>query len=276
MKGNKLWKIFSTVIVLIFIVTSVYLMIGSASSKSILIAYNAVKPDSASGFSKTLLFLQSYTQTTGDTSLAIKRGLSEEDAEIIASGGTTQNGGDPATNGVNPDNNQSLLQPISNNDYRPGAQAVAMTYKNSSGVFDYSKSAGSNGKWSYNGKEHNSSHRDCSCFCSAMCYIYGYESAYVHRTSVGFSSAYTGYPANNFKVSDLRPGDILWRSGHVAMVVYNDGTTCYVADCGKTSRIEDTANKGYTYTYSCADTLSVAQSKVSSKEWGSVRRPGGN
>ena len=101
MKGNKLWKIFSTVIVLIFIVTSVYLMIGSASSKSILIAYNAVKPDSASGFSKTLLFLQSYTQTTGDTSLAIKKGLSEEDAEIIASGGTTQNSGDPTTNGAN-------------------------------------------------------------------------------------------------------------------------------------------------------------------------------
>lgn len=97
MKGNKLWKIFSTVIVLIFIVTSVYLMIGSASSKSIIIAYNAVKPDSASGFSKTLLFLQSYTQTTGDTSLAIKKGMSEEDAEEIAKGGTANDAGDGST-----------------------------------------------------------------------------------------------------------------------------------------------------------------------------------
>lgn len=98
MKGNKLWKIFSTVIVLIFTVTSVYLMIGSASSKSILIAYNAVKPDSASGFSKTLLFLQSYTQITGDTSLAIKKGMSEEDAEEIAKGETANNAGDGNTN----------------------------------------------------------------------------------------------------------------------------------------------------------------------------------
>ena len=273
---NKFFNIMVIPLLIAVSITIVYVVIDYGSSDEIVVAYEGIKPDSTSGFNKALQFLESYTQATGDTSLAIKRGLSEEDAEIIASGGTVQNGGNLATNGINQDNNPSLIQPISNNDYRPGAQAVAMTYKNSSGVFDYSQSAGSNGKWSYNGKEHNSSHRDCSCFCSAMCYIYGYESAYVHRTSVGFSSAYTGYPANNFKVSDLRPGDILWRSGHVAMVVYNDGTTCYVADCGKTSRIEDTANKGYTYTYSCADTLSVAQSKVSSKGWGSVRRPGGN
>lgn len=273
---NKFFKIMIIPLLIAVSITIVYIVIDYGSSDEIVGVYEGIKPDSTSGFNKALQFLESYTQATGDTSLAIKRGLSEEDAEIIASGGTVQNGGNLATNGVNPDNNPSLVQPISSNDYRPGAQAVAMTYKNSSGVFDYSQSASSNGKWSYNGKEHNSSHRDCSCFCSAMCYIYGYESAYVHRTSVGFSSAYTGYPANNFKVSDLRPGDILWRSEHVAMVVYNDGTTCYVADCGKTSRIEDTANKGYTYTYSCADTLSVAQSKVSSKEWRSVRRPGGN
>ena len=99
MKGNKLWKIFSTAIVLVFIVTSVYLMVGSASSKSILKSYNAVKPDSSSGFSKTLLFLQSYTQATGDTSLAIKKGMSEEDAKEIANGGTVVDPGDGSTSG---------------------------------------------------------------------------------------------------------------------------------------------------------------------------------
>ena len=98
MKGNKLWKIFSTIIVLIFIVTCVYLMVGSVSSKGILKSYNAVKPDSASGFNKTLLFLQSYTQTTGDTSLAIKKGMSQEDAEELANGGTIVDPGDGSTN----------------------------------------------------------------------------------------------------------------------------------------------------------------------------------
>ena len=82
-------------------ITIVYIVIDYGSSDEIVGIYEGVKPDSTSGFNKALQFLESYTQATGDTSLAIKRGLSEEDAEIIASGGTTQNGGDPATNGAN-------------------------------------------------------------------------------------------------------------------------------------------------------------------------------
>lgn len=82
-------------------ITIVYIVIDYGSSDEIVGIYEGVKPDSTSGFNKALQFLESYTQVTGDTSLAIKRGLSEEDAEIIASGGTTQNGGNPATNGAN-------------------------------------------------------------------------------------------------------------------------------------------------------------------------------
>lgn len=82
-------------------ITIVYIVIDYGSSDEIVGIYEGVKPDSTSGFNKALQFLESYTQATGDTSLAIKRGLSEEDAEIIASGGTTQNSGDPATNGAN-------------------------------------------------------------------------------------------------------------------------------------------------------------------------------
>lgn len=82
-------------------ITIVYIVIDYGSSDEIVGIYEGVKPDSTSGFNKALQFLESYTQATGDKSLAIKRGLSEEDAEIIASGGTTQNGGDPATNGAN-------------------------------------------------------------------------------------------------------------------------------------------------------------------------------
>ena len=82
-------------------ITIVYIVIDYGSSDEIVGIYEGVKPDSTAGFNKALQFLESYTQATGDTSLAIKRGLSEEDAEIIASGGTTQNSGDPATNGAN-------------------------------------------------------------------------------------------------------------------------------------------------------------------------------
>lgn len=98
---NKFFKIIIIPLLIAVSITIVYIVIDYGSSDEIVGIYEGVKPDSTSGFNKALQFLESYTQATGDTSLAIKRGLSEEDAEIIASGGTTQNGGDPATNGAN-------------------------------------------------------------------------------------------------------------------------------------------------------------------------------
>ena len=98
---NKFFKIMIIPLLIAVSITIVYIVIDYGSSDEIVGVYEGVKPDSTSGFNKALQFLESYTQATGDTSLAIKRGLSEEDAEIIASGGTTQNGGDPTTNGAN-------------------------------------------------------------------------------------------------------------------------------------------------------------------------------
>lgn len=98
---NKFFKIMIIPLLIAVSITIVYIVIDYGSSDEIVGVYEGVKPDSTSGFNKALQFLESYTQVTGDTSLAIKRGLSEEDAEIIASGGTTQNSGDPTTNGAN-------------------------------------------------------------------------------------------------------------------------------------------------------------------------------
>lgn len=98
---NKLFKIMIIPLLIAVSITIVYIVIDYGSSDEIVGVYEVVKPDSTSGFNKALQFLESYTQVTGDTSLAIKRGLSEEDAETIASGGTTQNSGDPTTNGAN-------------------------------------------------------------------------------------------------------------------------------------------------------------------------------
>lgn len=94
---NKFFRIMIIPLLIVVSITIVYLTIDYGSSDEIVGVYEGIKPDSSSGFNKALQFLESYTQATGDTSLAIKRGLSEEDAEEIASGGTTQNGGDPTT-----------------------------------------------------------------------------------------------------------------------------------------------------------------------------------
>lgn len=99
---NKFFKIMIIPLLIAVSITIVYITIDYGSSDEIVGVYEGIKPDSSSGFNKALQFLESYTQATGDTSLAIKRGLSEEDAEEIASGGTTQNGGE-ISNGANYD-----------------------------------------------------------------------------------------------------------------------------------------------------------------------------
>lgn len=246
MKGNKLWKIFSTVIVLIFIVTSVYLMIGSASSKSILIAYNAVKPDSASDFSKTLLFLQSYTQTTGDTSLAIKKGMSEEDAEEIAKGGTANDPGDGSTTaGVDNSNfgALSLSDQISELQKSDGGfnytyyknYLKTYTYDNHEFVWESQSASGPWGSFTPKSK----SLGKAGCFFYATAALVGAEKGKVYTienllTDLGATVSYDAsgvFVVNNSPIKDL--------SGSVGLlnkILSNSG-------CGKTAKDVSSINE---------------------------------
>ena len=106
---NKFFKIIIIPLLIVVSITIVYLTIDYGQSDEMVGVYEGIKPDSGSGFNKALQFLESYTQATGDTSLAIKRGLSEEDANDIVNGGTTQNGGDLTTGaGYNPNVSASV------------------------------------------------------------------------------------------------------------------------------------------------------------------------
>jgi hypothetical protein len=91
MKGNKIFKIFMTILLIAFIILTVYLLIDSGSHGDLIKSYDAVKPDSTAGFSKTLQFLKTYTQTTGDLSVAMATGMSSEDAEELANGNNNNN-----------------------------------------------------------------------------------------------------------------------------------------------------------------------------------------
>lgn len=267
MRNNKLWKVFSFIIAATFIVICIYLMIGSGSSMSILKSYDAVKPDSTSGFSKTLQFMIGYTRTTGDTSLALKIGIPEEDVETIVNPGSA--GGQGST-----DNQGST-----GNNYKDAAIAIATTFKSHDCTYkggghvnnDYEYSRGSSyGEcnpssayiaWSYNGKQHTTAHRDCSCFVSSMLYALGYESVFIHRTSSNYA-CFNDVKATIGTCADLRPGDILRRSGHVAMVVSVESGVVYIADCGSTNRIAQTANSGYAYTYNAGSALPSSWTQV--------------
>jgi hypothetical protein len=86
MNTKSLFKLFRFLVTLIGFVVAIYLLIGTSSNDSILETYDSIKPDSTSGLSKNLIFVQSYTGLTGDTSLALSIGMSEDDADEMASG----------------------------------------------------------------------------------------------------------------------------------------------------------------------------------------------
>ena len=85
---SKWMKILAVPLLIAVSLTFVFLVIDYGNSDDMIERYDAVKPDSTSGFSKTLQFMQTYTRATGDTSLALKLGISEEDAETIANPNT--------------------------------------------------------------------------------------------------------------------------------------------------------------------------------------------
>lgn len=239
MKGNKLWKIFSTVIVLVFVVTSVYLMIGSASSKSILKSYNTVKPDSSSGFSKTLLFLQSYTQATGDTSLAIKKGMSEEDAEEIAKGGTANDAGDGNNNtGVDHSNFGALSLSDQISELQKSDGGFNYTYyKNYLKTYTYDshefvwESQSASGPWgSFTPKSKSLGKAGCFFYASAA--LVGAEKGKVYTvenllTDLGATVSYDAsgvFVVNNSPIKDL--------SGSVGLL----NKILSSSECGKTAK----------------------------------------
>lgn len=167
--------------------------------------------------------------------------------------------------------------PVSDDDFRPQAMAVASTFKST--TFLYSKasiphSADSNGRYlnyswgdgSYMFPEYgglslgrNTEHRDCSCFCSAMLVLCGLRSSWYHFRSSTISGA--GTEISISVMGDLQPGDLLVNPGsHVAMVVYKDSQYIYVGDfgCASTSNYsvktvglngDKTATQGWAYRY---------------------------
>lgn len=81
--------------VVLFIV--IYTIMDYRVNDDLITAYDDLGGNTVSNMNKSLQFLETYTALTGDTSLAVATGLSEDDAMAIANGGTTQTTGDGST-----------------------------------------------------------------------------------------------------------------------------------------------------------------------------------
>ena len=225
----------------------VYFLVGVSNSVAIYNTYASLRSDvNESSYPKSLQFLISYTIGSGDTTLALNYGLTEEDIygmQIVDLGDVGETGD------IASEWNDSMR---TGDDFIDAARAIAAKFTDTSGSYHYSQLSGSSGTIEFNGLSHSTSHRDCSCFCSAMRYFTGIESNFVHRSSSSFAGLQnTG--ATTY--ADVEPGDILVRTGHVAMVVKVEGDTVYIADCGSTNKIQTTAQQGWAYTASRSQSI---------------------
>lgn len=226
----------------------VYFLSGSSHSADVFKVYSSISSTGNTNIPKATRFLSSYILSSGDNGILLRMGMDEDDVDyltldpdIVDTG--IGGGGNAPTSG----------------DFTDCAKAICLKFTNSSGNYDYSQNVGSNGSIDFNGLSVTTTHRDCSCLVSALRYLMGIDSNWVHRNSVTFSTmASTG--ATTY--GDVQVGDVLWRSNHVAMVVKIEGSTVYIADAGSTSNIQKTAENGYAYTAQTSEPLSAHNSFV--------------
>lgn len=275
--GHLLTKIILRAFLIMGCIVMIYLMVDFGStSKEILGVYMNLQTDSKSDFSKSMQFLRTYTQATGDLTLALNTGMSPSDAEDLfynpetpggpGGGGTPDQ--DPGSGGggggggtPNPPANPQLGA-----EYLNVASAVASSFVNSSGNYVYGQKAARAA--SYNGKTQLSDHCDCSCLVSIFLYFSGLNgSNYIHYSSATLYNGSYGtkiYQANGTSgttFSSIQPGDVFVCSGHTAVVVNKDSDYVYFADCGSVDGVRNTATRGWHQKFALTDDIGKWRNK---------------
>lgn len=241
---TKVLKVTLGLLGILMVIVLVYLLSGVGDVSKVYKIYSNVSVDTTQGHTSNQRFLRTYAQGTGDTQIFQTLGLGQEDIEHI----------------INPIINPPASPPPGGGgtgDWTECAKAVASTFKNSNGQFDYSQNAGSNSAISFNGRSCTTTHRDCSCLVSAIRCLMGVDSQWTHRTSSTFVVA-LNTQSNITTFADVKVGDVMWCSGHVGIVVKIDSDgKVYVADAGSTDAIQTTATNGYKYVFNPTDAITT-------------------
>lgn len=250
--SRLLHKHTSTIILICVLVVALYLIIDTGQSGDIVAKYDAVKSDSNSSFSRSLKFLETYTKTTGNVTLAESLGLSKEDIESIMLGGSTGYMGDGGVKELG-DKYLDIASAICNNFRTPGTSEFSYSMSRASDP----KPNGWTGPVTYKGRTTEGTHRDCSCFVSNFLYLAGLDPSYVHRTSYNFYAGSWGTEISVSTFNDMLPGDVICMDGHVAIVVAKDDEYIYFGDAGSTSLIKSTYENGYGQKFKLTDSVSI-------------------
>lgn len=272
---SVLLKLVACVIVGVFVFFTI--SFGGSSSK-ILETYSSLSAErTVNEISKKYTFVAKYTFATQDITFAQAAGFTKDEAEVMQATGTISSnmGGGANPQGPNVTGEFALdaSMAVASKFIKHGQPDSPAGYSLGSGgwCYNYSQngSTGRSDTIEYDGKSFSTLHRDCSCYTSAMRYLLGASSRFAHFSTRTIENVgCVDVTSSIHTLADCQVGDILWRSGHVAMIVKIEGGVVYVGDCGSAStsdnpeisigdRIDLTAAQGYAYTLSTSDTMPI-------------------
>lgn len=236
------------------LIIALFMVVDFGSSKSIIDAYSDLRPDTINGFNKKLEFVETYTRLTGDINLALDKGYSQEDVDNILDGGTIQDDIDDEEL-VSDGTMLSVAKQIAQKmvDTPRSTNHTSKCDKSESGV--YCQCTGSRIRnVTIDGKSGDVFRRDCSAYTMSILYFSGamptnadwYSGAQVENMNC---------VSTNGTFRDAQVGDVLWKSGHVGIIVEIKDDKVYIADAGTTSNIKKAAESGYTYCFNIDDSV---------------------
>lgn len=215
--------------------------------------YSSLSVDkSVNSIDKRYSFVAAYTYATGDIGFAMAAGYTEEEAEVMKTLGG-QEIADMDQDG------EGSVDPYSGDDVLEMSKTIASSLVNENGEIHYSQK-GYGVEFDVNGYV-GKSRRDCSGYVSAMLWVMGIINSNAQYGSSTFSNwgtcVATTVDKSNNTFKDVEVGDVLWRSGHVEIIVKIEDDTIYVGNAGGDSQIQQTATEGYQKTYGINDPLSA-------------------
>lgn len=269
-------KAFGWIVSILLFMLAIFMLTDIGDAKSIMTRYAELTPQNTSGLSKTLNFLRTYVDMTGDTKIAINMGIPEDEANKIIGGETETETGNETETETTTETETGGGGTVGDGDLG-AAKAIAATFKhwdhnssnkrclhNCTGYDNWCYSQGPSNRCgkgckycsldgqiaaTCNGKSVKAHRRDCSAFVTAYLFAVGVTADNMNRGSSHFVSGnvpgFTNTLSTDKTWGTCQLYDVIARHGHVAIVVKIDDNNVYLADAGSTDAISSTAANGY-------------------------------
>lgn len=264
MDKSTIFKVFGCALIILCAIVLLELMISSGDAKEVYETYDSVKVDTTSGTSKKLMFLQEYTRISGDTTLAISRGIDKDTANSWAAGHDGESEGGSGI--IRPPVSGSWQQQLdtlaaSNSTDAPHYNNQNFKIVSINGTEFIYESQNSQYPLTYGG---NSTVKDAGCFLFAMSAIVSNKSGQIvsvadmmakNGSTVTFSDNYAyNYPSNskfnlNGSLSSARAILAMYSLDNGAEEIVNNGSI--VAGKDFHGSIKSAIDNGYCVLYYC-------------------------